>query len=92
MHICIHTYMYVSMYILYVYMYRYRYKYIDMILVLPPLFFLKLTTEESDFRMSSESFSYNHLTCGISGSPSLKNCTHGHNEILQIFFRRLQTL
>ena len=86
---CMHMYVFLCM----LCVCDYRYKYIDMVLVLRPLLLsLKLITEELDFRMSSESFSYNHLTCGIYGSLSLKNYTYSQNEILQIFFRRLQTL
>ena len=33
-------------------------------------------------------FCYSHLTSGNCGLPLLKNGTHGHNAILQIFFRR----
>ena len=95
-HMCMYVYIYTCVYIYVcvcisrVYRHSYRYGY-RIYRYIYSTFLLEVDNWGIRLHYLSGYFSCNHLTSAICGFLPLKNCTHGHNEIFEIFFRRLQT-
>lgn len=86
----IHVFIYVCVCISHVYRHSYRYGY-RIYRYIYSTFLLEVDNWGIRLHYLSGYFSCNHLTSAICGFLPLKNCTHGHNEIFEIFFRRIQT-